>query len=432
MMEVGIGMSLVIILFFPILLLWIAEELFRYFKIKANAFSESEVRAAARAQAWKLRIKDPEISCDYCGGKIDTSKYKVCPQCGAPYDDNKEWLAKFNVKEEFVNEGTDSLLELREAKAREESLKVLRIIRKKIVVLTTIFFLLVGSIWAISVKENMDRLRVDEEVNEKSYEHFTEAPYKVDGDGVIFDGNMAKVTVAGFYQEKDSVEEDGDGVLTKKVKMEFIVENKSDQNIRLRIHCDSINGFSDDYAYIDSFGCYRKNKTVKVYEKIYKCPGEEISEMIFDSIDVVADDLETRESIDKPVIIRTTSSMEKAALSVSNDELIYSNEKMELYTKPYDDGYAKGYKIYAVNKCDKSFSVKAEAKSSDDGESDTYVFDRVFLPSKYILRADYRLRNDDDENESKAADDKKIQINFTFTCDEDPSCNFATGYVEFN
>ncbi len=54
-------------MFLLVLLLFIGlcVEIFRYVKIKANAFSEKEVKAAAELQAKRMRIEDPEISCDY-------------------------------------------------------------------------------------------------------------------------------------------------------------------------------------------------------------------------------------------------------------------------------------------------------------------------------------------------------------------------------
>ncbi len=31
------------------------------------------------------------ITCDYCGCRVDTSKYNTCPHCGGPYWDNEQW-----------------------------------------------------------------------------------------------------------------------------------------------------------------------------------------------------------------------------------------------------------------------------------------------------------------------------------------------------
>lgn len=35
--------------------------------------------------------KDSIIICEYCGSKVDTQEHAVCPHCGGPYWDNKEW-----------------------------------------------------------------------------------------------------------------------------------------------------------------------------------------------------------------------------------------------------------------------------------------------------------------------------------------------------
>ena len=68
------------------LLIYLFYLIFRYFQVKANAFSKDEVIKAAGKQAKKLEYVDSEITCDFCGCKIDTRKYKVCPHCGGPYD----------------------------------------------------------------------------------------------------------------------------------------------------------------------------------------------------------------------------------------------------------------------------------------------------------------------------------------------------------
>lgn len=31
------------------------------------------------------------ITCDYCGSRVDTSKYATCNHCGGPYWDDAEW-----------------------------------------------------------------------------------------------------------------------------------------------------------------------------------------------------------------------------------------------------------------------------------------------------------------------------------------------------
>ena len=86
-------------LVFLILIIFLFVEIFRYIKVKANAFSRTEVKRAAQEQVQKIRYKDPVISCDYCGSKIDTRKHRVCPGCGASYYRDEEWTSRHEVSE---------------------------------------------------------------------------------------------------------------------------------------------------------------------------------------------------------------------------------------------------------------------------------------------------------------------------------------------
>ena len=54
---------MIIIAIFIILIIILIAEIFRYNRIKANAFSEEEVTRAAEEQARKIKYKDPVITC---------------------------------------------------------------------------------------------------------------------------------------------------------------------------------------------------------------------------------------------------------------------------------------------------------------------------------------------------------------------------------
>ena len=417
-------------MFLLVLLLFIGlcVEIFRYVKIKANAFSEKEVKAAAELQAKRMRIEDPEISCDYCGSKIDTSKYKVCPHCGAPYDNDEEWLAKFKVDEEFVNESTDRLIALREEKASEKSRELLRSIKNKIRILVILNVLIIVFAVAFSVKQNMDRFRENEKLNESTYEQYAETDYKIEGDRVIYDDGMVKITISGIYQEDDEPTKTDDGLLTKNAKVGFIVENNSDKNVNIAMECNSVNGFSTDSFYISDHSLYRKNKAVTVYERIRLCPGEEVSEMIFDSIEVYSSDYKYQGSIEKPVIVRTTSKKTEIDYSISGNKLIYSDDKVDVYSKLID---GKGFGIYAANKSDKAYKIDSDNLIVDGKAYTAYGLHDVFFPNGYILRTS-ALRSYAEEFDIKTIGEKNVQTSFSFTCVEDPSINFATGYVNLN
>ncbi len=58
----------------------------KYLKVLNDVYGRDEIRKAAEEEAKNIRLRDPVITCDYCGCKVDTREYKVCPHCGGAYN----------------------------------------------------------------------------------------------------------------------------------------------------------------------------------------------------------------------------------------------------------------------------------------------------------------------------------------------------------
>lgn len=87
-MEWAIVIGIILVL--AALAVALVYNIVQYVKVKNQLLGEKEVRDAAKKEVSKLRYKDPIISCDYCGSKIDTRKHRVCPGCGASYYRDEE------------------------------------------------------------------------------------------------------------------------------------------------------------------------------------------------------------------------------------------------------------------------------------------------------------------------------------------------------
>ena len=92
---------MIVVLILIALILYLIVEIFRYQKVKANAFSKRKLPGRQMSMPEKLSYADPVISCDYCGSKIDTKKHKTCPQCGATFNRDPEWIVRHAVEEEY-------------------------------------------------------------------------------------------------------------------------------------------------------------------------------------------------------------------------------------------------------------------------------------------------------------------------------------------
>ena len=62
--------------------------------IRNQKQKEDDARREAEPEyqeTYSQETVDTIITCDYCGSKVDTSKYSTCNHCGGPYWDDAEW-----------------------------------------------------------------------------------------------------------------------------------------------------------------------------------------------------------------------------------------------------------------------------------------------------------------------------------------------------
>ncbi len=403
-------------------------ELFQYFRVKADAFSKKEVQDAAKAQAQKMRIIDPEINCDYCGCKVDTSKYKVCPHCGAPYDKDPEWMAKFDVKESFVSSGTDEIIAQREEKARIESQKILNRIKTTLIVLAVLLFGTVALAIVALIISHETGFREDEELNVSAYDNYVEIDCKIDNDGVLFDNGDVKFSISGIYIDEGRSSE-SDGYITNKVRIGFTLENNLNKNLNITCSSSSINGISRDAVYFIFYDDFRKKKTVTFYEDVSFCPGEGITEIIFDRISIRTGDYdyENIADISDGFTVRTDLG-KMAEYDISAYEQIFTNDKVDVYTFYDGEEYTPGYKLFIYNKSDKAFTVTTSDFVIEGTTCNCYGFTDKYLPSGYLM-ATSTLHSYNDAFNDSAIRENKVKINLSFKCEEDPSLDFSTGYL---
>lgn len=414
---------------FLILIVFLFVEIFRYIKVKANAFSRNEVKRAAQEQAQKIRYRDPVISCDYCGGKIDTTKYTACPQCGAPFDNDEEWKNRHNVvSENFIEKSTDQVISAREQKALEESKKILKNIKNTIIVLAIMILIMIVLAIAVSSSSRSSTYggsayRKNEELKDGTYYKYSDAGYKVDGDGVIYDHDNVKIYVTGFYKkEYDYVQDKG------AVALEFHVENNRDEDIRVSLSCNSFNGISSNSTYIYIYDTFKKNSKSVFYEEIREVPDHELYEVIFDQIKIRNPDYSYEKIPYEPAVLKTTAAHSNTEVDLEECKLIYSNEKVEVYAKPVvltNDAY----RVFIKNKSGKNLYVDNQEMKIDNMMVDSTGLYKSYLPAGYTLKVNYFYCYGD---EYKDLTGKNVSFNLEFTCNEDPSFSFQTGYIDIS
>lgn len=411
--------------FILILIISLFSQIFKYNKVKANAFSKAEVVKAAQEQAMKMKKVNTTLTCEYCGSMIDTSKEKFCPQCGAPYDNSPMWLSRFDVNDDFIEESTDQIIEKREKKAQEESKRILKGIKVRIIILSV---LVIGFILiAIGVigRHGFGSFKDNEKLNDNDLFHYVDGGYEIDGDGLIYEDDDVKISVSGIYYREDSTRRH-QGLLRSMGKVGITVENKSDKDLTISLHCNSINGISSSSPYLSMYGDFRKNKTVTLYPEASQYPGEGISELIFDQLNIYC---QGEDSIQLKGIKVTTSHEETQEFDLTGYTNIFTNDKADIYVYYTDEGYDDGYILYINNKTDKDVVITTDTILIDGQECSIYGLREVLIPASYEFRSD--MIDSYDEAFDNIID-KEAKINISFSYKDDPTYDFSTGYMDLN
>lgn len=417
-------MILVIILLILIVLL--IFDIFRYNKVKANAFSEYELKKAAEDEAKKLEYKDPFITCEYCGAKIDTHKDKCCSNCGAPYDLNEEWKERHSLKDSFIKDGTDAVNEKREKKALVWSNEILKRIRIEIIIIAGITVSILGMSVLGYYIYDYHKYRRNEDVNKGSYQNFEKADYRIIGDGIIYDKDGVTVTVTDIYEDADPVnvfENDG----KQAAKIGFRVQNKLGKNINLVIKCSGANGIYCERSYIYSYDYFRKNADVTFYEELLYPKGSDLYELLFDYIEAGAMDYTYTGRLEEPVYIHTTAQETKDEISLNDKKLLYSNDDLDIFGMYDDDKYINGLKLYIRNKSGKDYTLDDYELRADGVNIKSEKYQNGLIPSGYIYESD-RIRSYDIAPEDLK--NKKIEIAVSFSDKKEHLHDFSTGFMD--
>lgn len=414
-----------------VLIIGLFAEIFRYNKVKANAFSKEEVKKAAAEQAQKIRYRDPIVSCDYCGAKVDTSVQKVCPHCGAPYDKDEEWTSRFEVQDSFINKSTQEIIAQREEKAKIKGDEILKRIKTRIKILVFFNIAMVALVILAIVVDNHDDIRGNDELNENSFDHYIQADYTVDGDGVLIDENGIKVTVEGFYVEEDA-ENELKNYGSTSIKVAIKVENSTKENLKVLMDCSSINGVSKEANYIYTYDYFKKKSVTDIYEKLHFVPYTDVSEMIFNRIEVRDSDYNVVAISNGPVTITTTADMPENIVDIDTAEQIFTNEKVDIYAKYVveSEEYVSdnGYVFYIVNKTNDTYSFeRSDFKLNGAKDINAYGANKATIPGGYTYVSSTVYSNDDDYNE---LGNNALTVSFSFFTEEHPENNFSTGYID--
>lgn len=407
---------MVIVGIFIVLLILVILLALQYWKIHTDALSREEFRIAAQLQTQKLKKEDPKITCDYCGTVIDTRIQKKCPNCGAPYGEDKEWSSRHVIHNSWINKNAKLTTNGKKRKASVEAGQKTKALRYAIVTLVCFIIMLIALIAAGTYFSMRTVSRRDESVNQNDYEHYIAANYHVLNNSTIFEHDDFTIRITGFYQDKK-----GDSY--SPLKIEFTVENNTSKKQRVSMSSNSVNGLSGQ-TNLFIYDVFDPGTTV-FYEKLYFVPGNVISEMVFDRISVQEEDTFINSYTTSDLIrVKTDAVMTEDTIQPEGN-LIYTNDMVDVYSQ--DTEQHTGYKLWIQNKS--SNDLKVDCKDLRvDGEKISYygIYD-LTIPGGYLFYENH-LRIADEVFEGY--ENKKVELSLSFHCEKDPSLDFSTGYVE--
>ena len=416
-------------MFFAILLIGIIIAIIaltvRYLYYQAHILSSREFRKTAERQTFLAKKKDPKITCDYCGCRINTAKEKKCPNCGAVYGNDAEIKDRFYVDESAVEKKADAAANDAVQRAHEKALESLRHIKIAIIALVCVFVLTVicDIVSYNSSLYSSYRYRDNEELNDTGYTEYTllESP-----EVTILDEGGVTLRVMKVYSDNDNGKYNDE---SRKYRIAFSLVNTREDAVRLSLKCAGVNGRcrSRDSFYISS--SFKADSDVLFYENIY---GE-----WYDSVDEIVigeRTLRTEEGADlyESMEMETFKLDDKGYSVIANDAdagtVIFENDNIRIRSLEKEKR-DRGYDIWIENLSENDFYVDtSDFKLDGTIPGSSYILYKSGLPAHYTLHHD--SVNCPGEKFENRSTDSKVEISFSFSDPRDPSNDFSTGYVE--
>lgn len=393
----------------------------KYILIHAKELSHKEFRSAASQRAADLKYEDPVLNCDYCGAAIDTSKHSVCPNCGGVFDKDSEWKKRHTLDPELVSTHAEELSEEKIEQTGLKAAKTAKKLKTAIIVLCVIFGLLIAVAIIGNILSKEQRFQKNETVNSSAYEHYEKQAYQIEGDDLLLDQNGLTVRLTGFYAEEDAYKTTYHGEEYSRVKLEYQVQNNSDKNILLRFTYDGINGIAseDDFGFF--YALFKKGTSVTVYDNVGRVRNGVIKEILLSEIKISDEEYTIEENIDDKRFL-TDADYDYTTPSITGN-LQYEDHGIQILVTKAEESIGR-YLINIINTTDTDYEISSSNIKVNGREEDRKIY-KSALPAHYTFIS-YPIYSRTKENEDP--DSFTYECSLSFSCADDPSKDFSTGY----
>ena len=371
-----------------------------------------------------MRIKSPQITCDYCGCIINTDKEKKCPNCGAVYGDDKELKHRYKVDEAAVEKMADAAAKDAVSRAHKEGLEALKHIRIAIIALLVVFVLMI--VYSIVVDSrpstytNTAKFRGNEDVKDYNYKEYTliDSP-----DVTIFDQDGVTVRIVSIYADTTNGEYNDQSY---SYRVGFSLKNKRKEPVRFTLKCVGVNGRCESRDYIYTSSNFRRDSEVTFYESVYGEWFDSIDEMVIGEVGLSNEDGD----IYKKTYMETFKLNDKGYTVITKDKdkgsVIFENDKIRIRCIEKEKS-EYGYELWIENNSENNYYIDDTNMKIDGETCDSYVLYKAGLPAGYTLHHDSVMGVGDDFRKRPA--DSKVEVSFSLSDPVDPSNDFSTGYI---
>jgi hypothetical protein len=416
---------MILIIAMVILVIIIISLIIRYVYVQANILSSKEFRKTAEKKSAKMRIKNPQITCDYCGCIINTDKEKKCPNCGAVYGDDKELKQRYKVDEAAVEKMADAAAKDAVSRAHKEGLETLKHIRIAIIVLLVVFVLMVVYSEIMdrrtSTYTNTSKYRGNEVVKDYNYKEYTliDSP-----DVTVFDQDGVTVRIVSIYADTTNGEYNDQDY---SYRVGFTLKNKRKEPVRFTLKCVGINGRCKYRDYIYTSSEFRGNSEVTYYESVYGEWFDSIDEMVIGEVGLRNEEGDIYEKTSMETFKLNDEGYTVITKDKDKGSVIFANHKIRIRSIEKENS-EYGYELWIDNISEKNYYIDDTNMKIDGEACNSYVLYNSGLPAGYTLHHD-SVNGLGDEFRKRSAD-SKVEVSFSLSDPVDPSNDFSTGYIE--
>jgi len=399
------------VLAFIVAVVFLIVYLVQMHRTKNRYLGKDAVNTIARNAAEKARQKDKILTCDYCGAKIDTTVHTVCPQCGAAYGKDKEWLNRHKVDPAAMDRHIQKGLAKNKAAVTElNASRMKRVVILLICIASAVVFLVTIAIFASSVRTA--RLNSSEKIPDD----YVKTDYQF-VDPVLCDNENIKLELGNIYCRTDHfLDED-----RYDYKIEVLISNKTGKEGTVDIDLAAANGKCTYTSLLYEKVGGKGDVTRLLDLRNYNFGDEAIKNLAFAEIrfmDRQYNELFRQSSITN---VETTSTYVPEEIKVKGDILF---EKNGIVVSCFRGGKDNEQNfIQFTNTGTYNYKMRTYA-SIVNGDVDRLWID-YYIPAgcQALTDLNYQIYLPDNEVLESA------QIQLEFKCEEHPEQNFVTDYL---